>query len=166
MSDHSAAHRHEIRLSNEAATIEVAAELGKHLSPGDTVLLSGEIGAGKTAFARALIQSRMRAYGTIEDVPSPTFTIVQPYSVGDAEIWHADLYRLGDSSEIAELGLDMAIETAICLIEWPDRLGELLPIAALSVCLSTTGDMDQRILSFSWSDPKWPNKLGGIVDRI
>jgi len=107
------------------------------LDAGDTVLLDGPVGAGKTHLARALIRARL---GEAEDIPSPTFTLVQTYDLGDVEIWHADLYRLSHSDEIAELGLEAAFETAICLIEWPDRLGDLAPPDALRLQLGPEGE--------------------------
>ena len=91
------------------------------LRAGDCVLLEGPIGAGKTHFCRALIRARL---GREEDVPSPTFTLVQTYDA-DVEIWHADLYRLSHPDEALELGLEDAFASAICLVEWPERLGEL-----------------------------------------
>ena len=108
-----------ILLACEVDTTRLGAVLARHLRPGDTVLLSGSIGAGKTHFARAFIQARL---GRKEEVPSPTFTLIQTYDAGDTEIWHADLYRLGHPDEVHELGLEEAFETAICLVEWPDRL--------------------------------------------
>jgi tRNA threonylcarbamoyladenosine biosynthesis protein TsaE len=128
------------------------------LQPGDVVLLAGEVGAGKTHFARALIKSLLR---TSEDVPSPTFTLVQTYDSRLGDIWHADLYRLSDIQEIEELGLIDAFETAICLIEWPDRLGALAPQHALSLTLADGPEPDARLLSAQWHDPKWADKLSG-----
>jgi tRNA threonylcarbamoyladenosine biosynthesis protein TsaE len=113
------------------------------LRPGDVVLLCGDIGAGKTHFARALIQARL---GRLEDVPSPTFTLVQTYDAGDTEIWHADLYRLTHPDEVAELGLEAAFDTAICLIEWPDRLGCMTPARAINLTLRTAGQ--GRVVEF------------------
>lgn len=94
------------------------------------LLLEGQIGAGKTHFARALISARLARVGRHEDIPSPSFTLVQTYEA-DVEIWHADLYRLSHPDEAIELGLDDAFETAICLIEWPERLAEYRPEGAL-----------------------------------
>lgn len=129
-----------IPLPSAEATAGLGAFLAPRLKPGDTLLLSGPIGAGKTHLARALIQARLAATGRCEDVPSPTFTLVQTYDAGSTEIWHADLYRLTDSSEIAELGLEEAYDTAICLVEWPDRLGPDTPADALHIDLAMTPD--------------------------
>ena len=106
------------------------------LHAGDCLLLSGPIGAGKSHFARSFIQARL---GFAEDVPSPTFTLVQTYQA-DVELWHADLYRLSHPDEVLELGLDAAFDTGICLIEWPDRLGNLAPKDALRLGFSCDGE--------------------------
>lgn len=148
-----------ISLPNTEATAKYAAALGAILHPGDLVLLSGVVGAGKTHFARSLIQSQL---STPEDVPSPTFTLVQTYETKRGEIWHADLYRLTDPQEIEELGLIEAFETAICLIEWPDRLGDLAPRHALSLCFTDGDRHDARTLTAEWHDPKWDAKLNGL----
>jgi tRNA threonylcarbamoyladenosine biosynthesis protein TsaE len=145
-----------ILLDNADRTADRAVALGSVLDPGDTVLLSGGVGAGKTHFARALIQSLMTPP---EDVPSPTFTLVQSYDTVRGPLWHADLYRLTSTFEIEELGLADAFETAICLVEWPDRLGELRPATALDLELSYSGDGNGRILEVSWNDGPWAEKL-------
>ena len=124
-------------LPDADATVRLAHKLSPLLRPGDAVLLSGPVGAGKTHFARSLIQRRL---GTGEDVPSPTFTLVQTYGPPEAEIWHADLYRLSHPDEVWELGLDDAFQTAICLVEWPDRLGRHLPEGALHIHLSVADE--------------------------
>ena len=126
-----------IFLPDEGATTRFGALLADILRPGDTILLQGAIGAGKTHLARAFIQHRL---GRLEDVPSPTFTLVQTYDADGSEIWHADLYRLSHPDEVLELGLEAAFETAICLVEWPDRLGELTPPGALTIALSPAED--------------------------
>lgn len=115
---------HTLSLPNVAATKLVAQRIAAALQVGDVLLLDGPVGAGKSYFCRALIQSLQ---SEPEDVPSPTFTLVQTYDTQKGEVWHADLYRLGGPDEAIELGLIDAMETAICLIEWPDRLGELAP---------------------------------------
>lgn len=146
-----------IPLDTPDETTALARQFGAHLGAGDCLLLSGDVGAGKTHFARALIQSLL---STPEDVPSPTFTLVQVYDAHSGlEIWHADLYRLSDPSEIEELGLTEAMDQAICLIEWPDRLATLRPEDALDITLTATDVEDHRILTANWSDPKWDAKL-------
>ena len=119
-------------LASEDQTIALAAGIAPLLRSGDVLLLEGSVGAGKTAFCRALIRARL---GVMEDVPSPTFTIVQTYEAVDGDIWHCDLYRLTHPDEALELGLDDAFETAICLIEWPDRLADAIPPDALTLSL-------------------------------
>jgi len=118
-------------LTGPEATEALARRMAPHLGPGDTLLLEGPVGAGKSHFARALIQTLQAAHGPVEDVPSPSFTLVQTYAVGPLEIWHCDLYRLGSSDDLIELGLDEAFGGALCLIEWPERLGALAPPDAL-----------------------------------
>ena len=149
------------KLTSPEATQHIAARLAERLSAGDTLLFTGDIGAGKTHFCRALIQA---ALGYAEDVPSPTFTLVQVYEVHQSEIWHADLYRLSNPDEVVELGLAEAFDTAICLVEWPDRLAELAPENALSIFLSMTAEPGERDMVLSWSDPKWAERLIGILD--
>jgi tRNA threonylcarbamoyladenosine biosynthesis protein TsaE len=123
-------------LASEEETNLLGQWFAAHLGTGDVLLLQGPIGAGKSHLARALIRARL---GRMEDVPSPTFTLVQTYQA-DVEIWHADLYRLSHPDEVLELGLDEAFSTAICLIEWPDRLGSLAPETALRFELSSEAE--------------------------
>jgi tRNA threonylcarbamoyladenosine biosynthesis protein TsaE len=154
----------QLSLPDEAQTHRLAAALGVHLRPGDTILLSGDIGAGKTAFARALIRSLQDAP---EDVPSPTFTLVQVYDTTRGEVWHADLYRIALTSEIEELGLSDAFGSAICLIEWPDRLGDLTPQGALAMSLTVTDpESEARIARLSWTDPRWSAPVSGVVSAL
>ncbi|CUH79710.1 ADP-binding protein [Tritonibacter multivorans] len=138
-------------------TSRIASDIAQRLVPGDVILLEGPIGTGKTHFCRSLIQALMTVP---EDVPSPTFTLVQVYDVPAGELWHADLYRLGHADEVEELGLLAAFEDAICLVEWPDRLEELAPAHALTVTLSLVADAEEsRTAELRWSDPKWAEKL-------
>lgn len=146
-------------MHNSDATAAFAARLGPLLQPGDTVLLTGDVGAGKTHLARHLIQSILLAP---EDVPSPTFTIVQTYDTRQGPLWHADLYRLTHDTEIEELGLADAFETAICLIEWPDRLGPLRPRDALSIHLDAGQNDEARVLRLTCA-PAWHDRLGAIL---
>lgn len=143
-------------LPTEADTAAFAGALAPRLGPGDAVLLSGPVGAGKSLFARALIRARLgdpRA-----EVPSPTFTLVQTY--GEGELWHADLYRLSQPAEVAELGLLEAFEAAICLVEWPDRLGALAPASALRVDLAPEGEGRRATLE---GRPPWPARLENLL---
>lgn len=123
----------DIDLPTEEHTKSLAEKFAMVLKPGDTLLLSGEIGAGKSYFARSFIRHLL---GEDTEVPSPTFTLVQIYETGRAEVWHCDLYRLTQVDEVIELGLDEAFDNAICLVEWPDKLGDLAPSSAIKIELS------------------------------
>jgi tRNA threonylcarbamoyladenosine biosynthesis protein TsaE len=142
------------------ATADFARKFGKILRPGDAVLLVGDIGAGKSFFARALIQSLQTVP---EDVPSPTFTLVQTYDAQVGEIWHADLYRLTGPDEIIELGLTDAFETSICLIEWPDRLADLAPKSAITFTLTVLTE-DSRELLISGTPMLWNHRLKVVLN--
>ncbi|NDW32094.1 tRNA (adenosine(37)-N6)-threonylcarbamoyltransferase complex ATPase subunit type 1 TsaE [Salipiger sp. PrR007] len=147
-----------LSLPSPDATGALAATLAPRLRPGDVLLLTGGIGAGKTHFARCLIQSLM---DEPEDVPSPTFTLVQVYDVPTGELWHSDLYRLSDPDQVVELGLTEAFDEAICLVEWPDRLQDLTPAAALSLSFEVTGD-ETRQVTLEWQDARWDSRLEGL----
>lgn len=146
-------------MRNPGETANLAEAIAVLLSPGDTILLQGHIGAGKSHFARAVIQCRLAAAGKDEDVPSPTYTLVQTYSDGGVEIWHADLYRLSTALEIVELGLQDAFDQAICLVEWPDRLADLRPDNALTVHFLAGPDENLRTLKFSTNCDHWAKLL-------
>lgn len=133
-------------LPSDSATDALGRALAQHLTKGDAILLSGPVGAGKSHLARAFIRARL---GRQEEVPSPTFTLVQTYPHPDGDIWHADLYRLSHPDEVIELGLDEAFDTAICLVEWPDRLGTLAPPKAIRLTLSYDGDGRRAELRFA-----------------
>jgi len=144
-----------LTLPDADATRALAECIAPTLRAGDTILLEGPIGAGKTHFARSLIQARLAAGGIAEDVPSPTFTLVQTYVADGVEIWHADLYRLTGPDEIAELGLEQAFSDAICLVEWPDRLGPLRPAKALGLTLMPDNATDARAAVLSGDEGHW-----------
>src|SRR5579863_6815176 len=124
----------QIALADEAATAALAVELAHWLRPGDFVTLSGELGAGKTAFARALIRS-LTGDADLE-VPSPTFTLMQTYDGLDFPILHADLYRIRAPGELDEIGFDEAAEGALVLVEWPERGGNHLASDRLDIALA------------------------------
>ncbi len=111
----------EFDLADEAATRALGAALAGRLRPGDLILLAGDLGAGKTALARALIQAHLASHGLAEDVPSPTFTLVQTYESPALLIAHVDLYRIEDPSELRELGLAETIDEGAVIVEWPER---------------------------------------------
>src|SRR3954453_21085319 len=108
-----------VALPGEHATQRLAIDIANSLQRGDIVTLSGDLGAGKTTFARALI--RYLAGDENIEVPSPTFTLIQAYELESFPLVHADLYRLADASELAELGFDDLPQDALVLVEWPDR---------------------------------------------
>ena len=137
-----------LHLDGPARTDALGAALAGRLRAGDALLLSGPVGVGKSALARAVIRAAQAAAGEPpEDVPSPTYTLAQTYRAGALSIWHADLYRLGDPGELAELGLEDAFADALCLIEWPDRLGDLRPDEAIAIDLSAADDGAARHLA-------------------
>ncbi len=152
---------HSVTLKSAEETVRLAVSLGALLQPGDCILLDGPIGVGKTHFSRHLIQSTLHVP---EDVPSPTFTLVQTYYTQVGELWHADLYRLSNLDEIEELGLTEAFDNAICLVEWPDRLGSLAPIHALTLKLRPDTEHEMmRHLTFEWTAPRWSEILGQLL---
>jgi tRNA threonylcarbamoyladenosine biosynthesis protein TsaE len=142
-----------ITLQTPDQTAKLAENIGARLAPGDCLLLDGPVGAGKTHFARHLIWSLMQVH---EDIPSPTFTLIQTYETLAGELWHADLYRLTALEEIEELGLTEAFDQAICLIEWPRLLGPLTPENALNLTFITDQDDENiRQITFDATDDRW-----------
>lgn len=152
---------HCLSLPDADATTRLGAWFAPRLRAGDVLLLQGPIGAGKTHFARALIQTLLATSGRMEDVPSPTFTLVQVYDAGPSEVWHADLYRLGHPDEATELGLEEAFETAICLVEWPERLGDLVPPGALWLTFKATNSGAAREVTLA-GGPRWDALLAAL----
>ncbi|MDP6475879.1 MAG: tRNA (adenosine(37)-N6)-threonylcarbamoyltransferase complex ATPase subunit type 1 TsaE [Alphaproteobacteria bacterium] len=132
-------------LDSLSATAALAGRLARLAEAGDIIGLAGELGAGKTAFARAFIHARL---GEME-VPSPTFTLVQIYQNGGAPIWHFDLYRLEDSAEIYELGIEEAFDSAICLIEWPEKMAGNAPRDWLEMRLNPGAGENSRRAVFT-----------------
>ncbi len=129
-----------IALPDGAATERLGARIAAGLRRGDAIGLEGDLGAGKTTLARAVL----RALGVDENVPSPTFTLVQLYETQHFPVRHFDLYRVQASSELEELGLDEALDEGAALIEWPERAGDRLPSDMLHVKLAIEGDTSRR----------------------
>lgn len=123
-----------VALANEVATVRLMAEVALLIGPGDVVTLSGDLGAGKTAAARAMI--RYLADDDALEVPSPTFTLVQTYDLPPYPLLHADLYRVEDPSELEEIGLSPLPDGTVALIEWPERAGAALPEDRIDIALS------------------------------
>ena len=130
-------------LPNEQATEALGATLAARLKPGDVVGLKGDLGAGKTTLARAIIRAAAADPDLI--VPSPTFTLVEVYDTPRGSFWHFDLYRLDDPEQVYELGWEEARAEGIVLLEWPERLGQLLP-KHLSVTLELASDDGRRAI--------------------
>src|SRR5450432_1765703 len=123
-----------VALEDERATRRLMVEIAAQLEAGDLITLSGDLGAGKTTFARALI--RHLAADERVEVPSPTFTLMQAYELPRFNVVHADLYRLSGPGELAEFGFEDASEHAVTLLEWPDRAAGQLPPNRLDVALT------------------------------
>ena len=144
-----------LTLAGEADTGAIGTALARVLRPGDTIALHGDLGAGKSTLARAILH----ALGWAGEVPSPTFTLVQAYDDLPVPVWHVDLYRLDHPAEADALGL---FETdAALIIEWPQRLGDRLPADALHLMLDGSGDAPRRL---TWTAPpawegRWPPPL-------
>jgi N-acetylmuramate 1-kinase len=136
---------------SEPELLRLAQELAFALMPCDMIALEGDLGAGKTTFARALI--RALSDDTTLEVPSPTFTLVQTYETRRFEVAHFDLYRLVDPQELLELGLDMALKRGVAIIEWPSRAAGLIPDERITVALSDVGNADVRNATLSATGP-------------
>ena len=150
---------------NETDTAAFAAELALKLQAGDVVLLYGPLGSGKTVFARALIRALMSDPAL--EVPSPTFTLVQTYDLPRLSVWHFDLYRLEEKTmDILELGWDDARRDGVCLVEWPDRLGGLLPRDRLEIKIGFNNDSENsRTITLS-PYGSWVTRLKGIEEVL
>lgn len=148
-----------LALANEAATGRLAARLARSARKGDVIALKGELGTGKTTFARALIRARL---GDSTEVPSPTFTLVEVYG-GDSAlpIWHFDLYRLNSAEEVRELGFEEALADAVSLVEWPERLGPWLPPERLELTFGAGPTPESRIVTVA-AAAAWHDRIEGL----
>lgn len=146
-------------LKDEAATTRFAEDMAAILAPGDVVLLSGDLGAGKSTFARALL--RNLAKDPDLEVPSPTFTLVQSYDFGRLSVVHVDLYRLEEAKEIEQLGVDEAVQSGAALIEWPEMAEEFLPDGALWIQFAHVPGEEtaERVVHIAVPAPGWEDRL-------
>ncbi len=147
-----------INLPDEQATETIGAAIAPLVRSGDILRLEGPLGAGKTTLARAVI----RALCEVDEAPSPTFTLVETYQAGAFLLWHFDLYRLEQPSDIYELGIEECLEDGAALIEWPDKAGNLLPPGGLGLSIALAGG--RRTLHLT-ADTDWSARLrkAGIV---
>ena len=141
-----------MRIESLAETERLARRLAPHAAIGDVIGLCGALGSGKTAFARAFIRSRLGRGA--EEVPSPTFTLVQLYEHEAGAIWHFDLYRLGEAEDAYELGIEDAFSGAISLIEWPEELGAIMPGDWLQVHLAPGEGEEARLVTITPHGPR------------
>lgn len=147
-----------IDLPDETATAALASELAARAKGGDVIGLSGALGSGKTTFVRYFIAARLGA----GEVPSPTFTLVETYEPESGPaIWHFDLYRLDAPEDAYELGIEDAFAEAIALIEWPERLGALMPAERLDIALAAGPRADSRVATLTPS-PAWRDRVAGL----
>ncbi len=143
-----------LTLDGEEATAELAAEIASLAEDGDVIALSGELGTGKTTFARAFL----REWGVREEIPSPTFTLVQTYELEAGTVWHFDLYRLENPDDALELDIEDAFTEGISLIEWPERLGAYLPWERLDLRFAIGEREDVRRVEIEGTD-EWADRL-------
>ena len=146
-----------IELHDENATAALAARLAALARPSDVIALKGELGIGKTSFARAFIRAR----GGQEEVPSPTFTLAQVYQLSNATVWHLDCYRLRNPEEAWELGIEDAFRDGISLVEWPEKLGPLLPARRLEISL-LPGPSPRARRAVIDAGPGWADRIGQL----
>ena len=156
-----------VETASEAETAALAAHLAQRARRGDVLCLSGDLGSGKSCFARAFIRAVSRPD---LEVPSPTFTLVQHYEIAGAAgfeaIWHVDLYRLNAPAEIAELGIDEGRDDVVMLVEWPERAPELFPDDRLEISFSLCDNPEARLIVLR-GRASWANRLNdGLNDRL
>lgn len=152
-----------IKLIDEAATQNIAVQIANISRAGDIIALIGDLGCGKTTFARAFINARTAIF---ENVPSPTFTLLQTYEFPNSNcvipVYHFDLYRIENINEIDELGMDDAFAEGISLIEWPERLGGLIPRNRLEVIFTLGEDANYRKATLNFHG-SWVSRTDSVI---
>ena len=155
----------DISCANQEAVETLAGSFSALVEPGDLIALTGDLGAGKTTFARAFIRAVLD--DDYAEVPSPTFTLVQAYEAPEYEIFHTDLYRIHEPDEVYDLGLDDERSSSVLLVEWPDRMPDDWWQDALNISLkrpigAATGEDEARIVQFSSDAEHWKDRLKGL----
>ena len=153
-----------LRVASEADTVQIAEIVASIARRGDIIGLSGDLGCGKTVFARGFIRALA---GAEQEVPSPTFTLLQIYDTESAPIYHFDLYRLETPSEGWELGFEEAPAEGIVLVEWPERLGTLIPADRLAITISMpagAGESERQIAIAA--GVSWSERLGAAASAL
>ena len=147
-------------LDDLAATKRFAEVLAGCMVPGRVFCLSGPLGVGKSELARAMITA---ACGPQDDIPSPTFTLVQPYQSSHGfDVWHMDLYRLETAQQALALGIEEAVYECCCLIEWPEKIADLLPSDQVRIDLAMGSEQDSRVVALAAA----PAVIGFFKDRF
>ena len=138
----------ESHLNDEVGTVAMGNQVAAIIEQGAVIYLHGDLGAGKTTFTRGVVQG----FGHAGKVKSPTYTLVEPYELERANVYHFDLYRLGDPEELEYMGIrDYFSADAICVVEWPEKGGEFIPVPDLDIILSYVGN-ERKIVINSASD--------------
>lgn len=145
-----------VPLKDIEATRTLAQKLASVLNGRDILLLQGDLGAGKTTFARFLLE----ALGHEGDTPSPTFTLVQSYETPKATLFHFDLYRLKEESEVEEIGFDEACSEGMVLVEWPEKAKSYMPRGALTLLFDGQGNGKRQVIFDG--GPLWASRLEGF----
>lgn len=149
--------------ASEAHVHRIAELIALKLRAGDVVMLEGDLGAGKTTCARALVRGALADVGL--DVPSPTFALIQTYDAARITLHHLDLYRLEDANDLIELGLDDLVSTGALIVEWPDRLDQALSPNTLTVALSDGADREHRAVTLM-ATGSWSPRLARIQETF